>query len=124
MIITLDKLWMAHAEWLGKRSTLTGPEKRYFHRWVLSSYPEFQRAARTEPALFRQECLQVQRGFAFPKQRGIGKATLERYARPLLDRYLLEREIQKVKFTEFLERVLAECKTERALRRYLNQPRK
>lgn len=119
MTLDLRRMYVAHVEWLGKRKSLTGQPKRHFYRWVLEEHPELATPFTGKMQIFRQQCLEVQRGSSMPTKRGLGMATLKRYAEPLTRHYLSLSEDEQITFAEFLDQVVSQCPTERSLKRFL-----
>ena len=118
-MIPLYPLYIAHLEWLGTRSMLKGVEKSEFVRWLCRAHPELASRKTDELTLLRQQCREVQRGTALPRQPcQLNLAKLKRYAAELTARYLAEPD-PRPSFAEFLERVLRECPTENALQHFL-----
>lgn len=122
MSISLQLLYTAHLEWLGVRKSLTGQEKRHFHRWVCRVYPELFTPFRDQPALFRQQCLEVHRGSSPPSTRGVSLAVLKRYAEALAKHYLSLPEASRLSYAAFLDDVVVQCPNEDALKRFLGLP--
>lgn len=117
MITQNHRLFAALIEWRAARPKLAGSEKREFARWLLRIHPEIAAEFKGEPAQFRLTCRELQRGSALPNTRGIGEATLRRYAPALVRKYLSLQ--QRGTFLDFLNGVLERCQTEVALRLYL-----
>jgi hypothetical protein len=115
----LADFYTAHLEWLGLRASLVREEKRAFALWATRTHPELIAPYRAEPASFRLMCQEVQRGGRMPFPKGIGEATLRRYAGDLMRHYRSLPEEGREKFQDFVNRILEECPTERALRRFL-----
>lgn len=114
-------LHAAYVEWLGCRAGLKSSERRTFARWVVRAHPELAEPYRSRAAEFRLMCLEIQRGGRAPAQNGIGDATLRRYAPALTERYLLQPEPERGTFQDFVNAVLQQCRTERALKRFLEE---
>lgn len=70
MTIPVDKLRRYYQEWLAKRDTLEGQEYKHFHRWLARACPDLFTPYIGEPAVFVQQCRQLQRSARTKKQRG------------------------------------------------------
>ena len=119
MSLAITNLYPTYIEWLGTRPSLKGRERKEFARWVVRAHPELAEPYRLRPAEFRLMCLEIQRGGRSPVPTGIGDVTLRRYASALTQRYLLRPEPERGTFQDFLNAVLQQCQTERALKRFL-----
>lgn len=119
MSLSIINLYPIYIEWLGARPSLKRRERREFARWIIRVHPELAEPYRLRPAEFRLMCQEIQRGGRAAAQNGIGDATLRRYAPALTKLYLLQPEPERGTFQDFLNAVLQECRTERALKRFL-----
>jgi len=117
--MTVSVLNLAHVEWLGVRSSLSGGERRSFAKWAARNKPEIVKKYRGQSTLYHLQCREIQHG-RNPKKPGIGPALFERYAVSLTRRYLALPEEGKPTFSTFLEEVLRKCKTEVDLRIFLD----
>lgn len=118
-MILLYRLHTAHLEWLGIRKTLKGQEYRHFVRWLCHAHPDLVPHDLAGLTFLRQQCREIQRGSAPPTNRdGLNMTTLKRHA-PAITSHYLALPAPRSTFAEFLERVLKECPTEDALRRFL-----
>lgn len=115
--MTLLDLHSSHLEWQALRKQLLNADRRDFVRWLVRVHPEVAAPYRGQPALLRQQCNELRRGNVLPKVRGIGDETLKRHLPALYAKHRSQKDPGK--FLDFLNRVLAECPTERALLRYL-----
>lgn len=119
MTVHLKALYDAYVEWCACRSDLKGQEKRHFHRWLTRAHHQFRTQNLDDALLLRQYCRELQIGNSLIIHRGLGMATLTRYARPLMLVYLSLPDERRGDFADFLGRVAQECPTERALKRFL-----
>lgn len=116
---TLVNFFAAHVEWLGLKPGLKPTERRSFARWLIRSHPELVGPYRSEPALFRLTCQEVQRGGRLPTPSGIGEAILRRHAEALSRRFLSLPLAKRGTFQDFLNDILRQHPNERALKRFL-----
>jgi len=110
-----------YREWRAQRRTLESRLQRSFPAWVFVVRPQYRELARAHPSLFHAACHQaeeIERGIATPSDHGIGQAVLQRHAVELAQCWLRARD-QYPTFGAFLDQVLQECQTERALQRWL-----
>lgn len=118
-MIPLRDFFAAYVEWSGVKKTLEGSERLKFERWLARVHPKLVQSCAHEPALLRQMCREVKGGGAMLQAKGIGMATLVKYAPVLSRRYRALSERSCRNFQEFLERVLREYPTRAAFLRYI-----
>lgn len=122
MNANLSQLVAAYLEWTGLRSTLTGPAKGDFGRWVAECKPELAKPYVGRMAEFSYQCAEVKRLCSGPApERGIGPETLKVFMTELVVIYRGLPEKSRPSFMEFLEAVKRECQSRRALEAYVQK---
>lgn len=117
--INQSKLRAAYLKWKGLRQTLTGVQRREFHRWATTTYPEFREVARQDARLFLGYCQELVRNSSVDTPDRVSDGLLMRHIVPLAQLFVEVKDRRSLE--AFFDEVRSRCATERALLRYLRQ---